>query len=89
MPFYDLQAFVQHLEHNGQLKRVRVEVDPELEVTEISQRVLHDGGPALLFERPKGSSTPLLGIARCPQARSVLASFEHRARPVPGGCRGS
>ena len=60
MAFNDLQDFVRHLEGIGQLKRVRVEVDPELEVTEITQRVLREQGPALLFERPKGSSTPLL-----------------------------
>lgn len=60
MPFDDLQQFVQHLETLGQLKRVHAEVDPELEVTEITQRVLREEGPALLFENPKGSSTPLL-----------------------------
>ena len=60
MPFHDLHEFVRYLEDRGQLKRVRVEVDPVLEVTEITQRVLQDGGPALLFERPKGSSFPLL-----------------------------
>src|SRR5215468_5290932 len=60
MPFSDLQQFVQYLERHGQLKRVRAEVDPELEASEIAQRVLREQGPALLFERPKGSSTPLL-----------------------------
>src|SRR5215475_9153754 len=60
MPFADLQEFVRRLEQTGQLKRIRAEVDPELEVTEITQRVLRDQGPALLFERPKGSSTPLV-----------------------------
>src|SRR5438093_9635809 len=60
MPFADLQEFVRYLEQKGQRKRVRAEVDPELEVTEITQRVLREQGPALLFERPKGSSTPLL-----------------------------
>src|SRR5262245_2746897 len=60
MPFKDLQEFVLYLEQKGQLKRVRAEVDPELEVTEITQRVLREQGPALLFERPKGSPTPLL-----------------------------
>src|SRR5262245_21949385 len=60
MPFADLQEFVRYLEGRGQLKRIRVEVDPELEVTEITQRVLQEQGPALLFERPKGSSIPLL-----------------------------
>src|SRR5262245_8862552 len=60
MPFADLQEFLRHLEQKGQLKRIRVEVDPELEVTEITQRVLREQGPALLFERPKGSSIPLV-----------------------------
>ncbi len=60
MPFADLQEFVRFLEQKGQLKRVRAEVDPELEVTEITQRVLRESGPALLFERPKGSSMPLV-----------------------------
>src|SRR5262245_11224091 len=60
MPFSDLQDFVRYLEQNGQLKRVKEVVDPELEVTEITQRVLREQGPALLFERPKGSNTPLL-----------------------------
>jgi len=59
-PFADLQEFVHFLEQKGQLKRIRVEVDPELEVTEITQRVVCENGPALLFERPKGSSIPLL-----------------------------
>jgi 4-hydroxy-3-polyprenylbenzoate decarboxylase len=60
MAFRDLQEFMQQLEANGELRRIRVEVDPELEVTEITQRVLRDGGPALLFERPKGASVPLV-----------------------------
>jgi 4-hydroxy-3-polyprenylbenzoate decarboxylase len=60
MPFDDLQQFIHHLEQRGQLKRIRAEVDPELEVTEITQRVIREDGPALLFENPKGSSTPLL-----------------------------
>ncbi len=60
MPFENLQEFVRFLEQHGQLKRVRVEVDPELEVTEITQRVLREEGPALLFEHAKGSSVPLV-----------------------------
>jgi 4-hydroxybenzoate decarboxylase subunit C len=59
-PFGGLQEFIQFLEHEGRLKRIRVEVDPDLEVTEITQRVVRENGPALLFERPKGSSIPLL-----------------------------
>jgi len=60
MPFADLQDFLRHLEIAGQLKRIRTEVEPELEVTEITQRVLREQGPALFFERPKGSSIPLV-----------------------------
>lgn len=60
MPFEDLQQFIAHLENTRQLQRIRVEVDPVLEAGEIAQRVLREGGPALLFERPKGASMPLV-----------------------------
>ena len=60
MPFGDLQSFVHDLERHGQLKRVRTEVDPVLEAGEIAQRVVAEGGPALLFENPRGADTPLL-----------------------------
>ena len=48
------------LEAIGELRRVRVEVDPRLEMTEVCDRVLRAGGPALLFERPKGHTMPVL-----------------------------
>jgi len=57
----DLREFIALLEAEGELKRISVEVDPYLEVTEICDRTLRAGGPALLFENPKGSSVPLLG----------------------------
>ncbi|MEE9285617.1 MAG: menaquinone biosynthesis decarboxylase, partial [Dehalococcoidia bacterium] len=60
MPFTDLQQFMAALEREGELRRVRVEVDPELEITEIATRVVRDEGPALLFERVKGCQFPLL-----------------------------
>jgi 4-hydroxy-3-polyprenylbenzoate decarboxylase len=60
VPAPDLQAFVAELEQRGWLKRVRVEVDPVLEITEIADRVTKAGGPALLFEKVKGSRLPLL-----------------------------
>ena len=60
MAFDSLQDFLTHLEQQGKLRRVRAEVDPVLEAPEISQRVLREGGPALLFERPTGSDYPLL-----------------------------
>ncbi len=55
-----LRDFISALERSGELKRIPVTVDPCLEVTEICQRVLKAGGPALLFERPKGADIPLL-----------------------------
>ena len=58
-PFRDLHDFLRALEALGELKRVKVEVDPVLEVTEIVQRVMKEEGPALLFERPKGARFPL------------------------------
>ncbi len=60
MSVEDLRAFIELLEQQGELKRITVEVDPSLEMTEIADRVLHAGGPALLFENPKGSSVPVL-----------------------------
>lgn len=60
MQYYDLRDFIQQLEKRGELKRVQVEVDPNLEMTEVSDRVLRQGGPALLFEKPKGFQTPVL-----------------------------
>jgi 4-hydroxybenzoate decarboxylase subunit C len=59
MPFEDLQQFIAHLENTGQLRRVKIEVDPVFEAGEIAQRVLREGGPALLFERPSGASMPV------------------------------
>lgn len=53
--FPDLRSFIRHLEGTGELVRVAVEVDPNQEVTVIQHRVLAAGGPALLFERIKGS----------------------------------
>jgi len=61
MQYADLRDFIDQLEQRGELRRVRAEVDPYLEVTEICDRTLRAGGPALLFERPKGSRVPLLG----------------------------
>ena len=60
MSFKDLREFISLLEQEGELKRITAEVDPNLEITEIADRCLRSGGPALLFEKPKGSSVPLL-----------------------------
>jgi 4-hydroxy-3-polyprenylbenzoate decarboxylase len=61
MKYHDLRDFLAQLEKLGELKRISVEVDPKLEMTEICDRVLRAGGPAILFEKPKGSSIPVLG----------------------------
>lgn len=60
MRYRDLRDFIQQLETTQQLKRIHAEVDPNLEITEISDRVLRAGGPALLFEHPKGYNIPVL-----------------------------
>ncbi len=60
MGYRDLRAFVERLEKDGELVRITTEVDPVLEITEIADRTVKKGGPALLFERPKGSRFPLL-----------------------------
>ncbi|MDP2795097.1 MAG: 4-hydroxy-3-polyprenylbenzoate decarboxylase [Sulfurisoma sp.] len=60
MKYRDLRDFVAQLEAIGELRRVAVEVDPNLEMTEICDRVLRAGGPAILFEKPKGHSMPVL-----------------------------
>jgi len=58
--YRDLRDFVAQLEQRGELKRITVEVAPRLEMTEICDRVLRAGGPALLFERPAGFDMPVL-----------------------------
>jgi 4-hydroxy-3-polyprenylbenzoate decarboxylase len=61
MKYKDLRDFIQQLESRGLLKRIHAEVDANLEITEICDRTLRRGGPALLFERVKDSPYPLLG----------------------------
>ena len=61
MQYKDLRDFIRQLEQIGELKRIEAEVDPYLEITEICDRTLKAGGPALLFESVKGSDMPLLG----------------------------
>jgi len=60
MKYKDLRDFIQMLEKRGQLKRISQPVDPKLEMTEICDRTLRAGGPALLFENPIGSDIPVL-----------------------------
>ena len=71
--FPDLQSYVAHLERIGQLVRVHAEVDPYLEVSEITQQVIRRGGPALLFTNPKGADFPLVTNLYGSQQRIELA----------------
>ncbi len=61
MQYKDLRDFMAQLEAMGELKRIRMEVDPVLEMTEICDRILKQQGPAVLFEHPKGHDMPVLG----------------------------
>jgi UbiD family decarboxylase len=93
----DLPAHIRLLEQNGELRRVRREVDPCFEITEIAVRVVKEGGPALLFENVKGSPTPLvinlfgsarrveLALGRSPQAigERLAAAAEDLMPPKP------
>ena len=60
MAYRNLQEFLQRLESAGQLQRIGVEVDAELEITEIADRQVKRSGPALLMEKVRGSAFPLL-----------------------------
>ncbi len=61
MRYKDLREFIEQLEQMGELKRISQPVDPNLEMTEICDRTLRQGGPALLFENPVGYDMPVLG----------------------------
>jgi 4-hydroxy-3-polyprenylbenzoate decarboxylase len=61
MKYKDLRSFLAQLESKGELKRVTTEISPYLEMTEICDRLLKTGGPAILFENPKGHNIPVLG----------------------------
>lgn len=72
-PYTDLREFLQHLTARGELKRISLEIDPYLEITEIAQRTLEQQGPALLFENPKNSNIPLLANLFGTTSRVALA----------------
>lgn len=60
MAYRDIREFIDALEQRGELKRVQAEVDPKLEIAELADRAVKSGGPALLFENPRGSEIPVL-----------------------------
>jgi 4-hydroxy-3-polyprenylbenzoate decarboxylase len=73
MAYKSLEEFVSLLEKEGELKRITVPADPELEITEIADRVMKNSGPALLFEKVNGSDFPLLINAFGSKKRMALA----------------
>ena len=84
MKYSDLREFIAQLEANGDLKRIKAEVSPRLEMTEICDRVLRAGGPALLFERPAGHDIPVLAnlfgaVRRVAAAMGVARGQENRS----------
>ena len=97
MAYTDLLDFIHVLEKKGELKRIRFEVDPILEIAEFADRSVKTQGPALLFEKPKGSRIPVLINAFAsmllqterfgtPIARA-LSTFADRSLIVPTGRR--
>ena len=73
MAYLDLREFIAALEAAGELKRIPFEVDPKLEMTEFADRAVKSGGPALLFEKPKGSGVPVLINAFASDRRMEVA----------------
>src|SRR4029453_12710850 len=83
-PPADLREWIRLLEDEGELVRVAAEVDPDLEVTEIVDRTVKSGGPALLFEHPRGSKHPLLINQFGTERRMCLAFGVERLDDVAG-----
>jgi 4-hydroxy-3-polyprenylbenzoate decarboxylase len=95
--YADLRGFLSQLEAAGELKRIAVEVSPRLEMTEVSDRVLRAGGPALIFERPAGHRIPVLanlfgsvrriaaamGVADAAALREMGQLLAHLKEPEP------
>ncbi len=73
MAYSDLREFIAALEKAGELKRIPFEVDPKLEMTEFADRSVKTGGPALLFEKPKGYSVPVLINSLASEKRMQIA----------------
>lgn len=86
--YRDLGDFIKRLEKEGELKRISAEVDPQLEITEITDRVTKAGGPALLFEKPKGSKHPLLINMMGSKRRMALALEVNEVEEVAARIRG-
>ncbi|MGH9786812.1 MAG: menaquinone biosynthesis decarboxylase, partial [Terriglobia bacterium] len=87
MAYDDLRAFIRALEQAGELKRIAVEVDPILEISEIADRVSKSGGPALLFENVRGSRIPVLINAFGSPRRMEIALEVNSVEEVAGRIR--
>src|SRR3974377_870841 len=84
MAYSDLREFIRKLEREKQLKRIPFEVDPYLEITEFADRSVKTGGPALLFEKPKGSKVPVLINAFASKKRMELALEVESVEEIAG-----
>ena len=82
MKYTDLRDFVRQLEALGELKRISQAVSPALEMTEICDRTLRSGGPALLFENPIGHEIPVLGNLFGTSRRVALGMGEDSAKSL-------
>jgi 4-hydroxy-3-polyprenylbenzoate decarboxylase len=84
MAYSDLREFISALEKNKELRRISFEVDPYLEITEFADRAVKSGGPALLFEKPKGSSVPVLINSFASQRKMEIALQVDSVEEVAG-----
>ena len=84
MAYRDLRDFLRKLEKENELVRIRAEVDPKLEITEITDRATKAGGPALLFEKLKGSSVPVVTNLLGSERRMNLALEANSLDDVAG-----
>ena len=82
MQYRDLRDFLDGLDKRGMLKRIGVEIDPRLEMTELCDRVLKAQGPALLFENPKGHTMPVLGNLFGTPLRVALGMGQERVEAL-------
>ena len=100
MPFHDLREFISLLEKRNQLVRIKAEVDPKLEVTEILNRLLAKKGPAVIFENVKGSKVPIvanlfgtveraaMAMDTTPEGLTEIGEFLASIKASKGDCGG-
>jgi len=82
MQYKDLREFIDQLEKEGDLKRIKQKIDPNLEITEVSDRTLRKRGPALLFERAGDSTIPLLANLFGTEQRVAKAMGENQVEAL-------